>query len=141
MKHIQITEHTWVCTSQSESRDKELAELETLDNSLDKTFIEMQIRYRWQCCDKGHSMRHIVFYLNNDFYLVSYQKCLEFGDHLNFKEDLIKKIIQKCFVKKRHEVYRGYFDFKELKKEIMMLNFVNIMPSVQAVNITKRFKY
>jgi len=30
---------------------------------------------------------------------------------------------------------------RKLKKEIMILNFVNIMPSAQSVNITKRFKY
>ena len=59
-------------------------------------------------------------------------------------EDKINKTEEEYKKKNNGQVDREKMDRyvnRKLKKEIMILNFVNIMPSAQAVNITKRFKY
>jgi hypothetical protein len=59
-------------------------------------------------------------------------------------EDKINKTEEEYKKKNNGQVDRDKMDKyvnRKLKKEIMILNFVNITPSANALNITKRFKY
>ena len=121
MKHIILKEHTWVCESQAEARDKELLELSKLKSDIDTleySFAQSGIHRRFMCCSRGREMDHVIFYLHNDFYLISYYNCLNGGAHLEFKEKLIKQIISKKYIVNRYDTYRGVLDYKDLKKEI-----------------------
>ena len=60
-----------------------------------------------------------------------------FEEKINQTEEEYKKRNKGDIDKDKMERYVN----RKLKKEIMLLNFVNIAPSAYVLNITKKFKY
>jgi len=60
-----------------------------------------------------------------------------FEDKINKTEEEYKK---KCNGNFNKEKMRKYVN-RKLKKEIMIFNYINLVPSARAITLTKKFKY
>jgi hypothetical protein len=122
MKHLILKEHTSFCESQTLSKLKaleNLAKAKNLESEQDMfgySIEQSRIHRAYQCCN--NRIEHFLFYLNNDFYLISYNECLNKGEHLDFKEYIVKSIIKNKFSNQNYITERGMY-YSDLKKIIL----------------------
>ncbi len=123
MRGFQLTEHSFLCERQDKSH--------------------------WlnDICDLNPE--RFLFYLNGQFALITYNKCLEFGNHLNYKQDLIDKIITQNKIYDIWDVERvniemalqNYRRTNHLKKYISQVNYIYSNNAGKEYCITTRVKF
>lgn len=126
MKHFYLDEHRWFCDTKINN------------GSIRKSYCEL-------------NPEHFLFFVGNEFILITYHKCMEGGDGYNFKKELIEQVIEKFKIFPRYEVNRGVDVEKNLKnfrlrniplrKFIKQVNFIYSDATGKEYAITTLIEY
>jgi hypothetical protein len=88
---------------------------------------------------KGHSRIYcdnnpvrFVFYANKKFHLVSYNKCMEFGEEYKFKKEIVQSVLVKSKDKQSYTVNSGVDVARDMKR--FRINQAPFRKSVEVVH-------
>lgn len=69
-----------------------------------------------------------LFFVKNNFVLILYHRCLEYGDEYKFKKEIIESVLKNAKIKERHEVRKSVVyddEFKSLRLRNKPLNKIS----------------
>lgn len=92
-----------------------------------------------------------LFFAGDNFFLITYHYCMEYGDRYEFKKEIIEKVLDKYKILELYEVNRGIdvendlkkFRIKNnpLRKYIQQVNFIYFSGNKKVYAITTKTKY
>lgn len=95
MKHIILDEHSWFCLCHK-------------DKAKDKK--------EWFSHHCGLNPERFLFFFDNDFHIITYFKCMDHGNHIDYKESFLSIIMEQSKKRELYEIIRGIDVEKSLKE-------------------------
>ncbi len=70
-------------------------------------------------CKRNNYLVHLLLYANNDFYLITYNECMQMGNHIDFKHWIISQMIENSKSKGLNYINTNKsMDYKNMVKDV-----------------------